>query len=128
MNAQAAPQELDLTGVSEIAVENQYFFSDGPIVSVGCNSFYFNALAAKLLTSDWVQVSIAGPYIVFRPKSTRAMAYKVSHEIKGRYRGARISCRKALHRTGISPGGHYKLYTVKGGGLAININEPLSRQ
>lgn len=128
MNAQAAPQELDLAGVSEIAVENQYFFSDGPVVSVGCNSFYFGALAAKLLTSDWVRVSIAGPYIVFRPQSTCAMAYKVNRETKGRYRGARISCRKALHRTGMSPGGHYKLYTVKGGGLAINMNEPLNRQ
>lgn len=128
MNAQAAPQELDLAGVNEIVVENRNFFSDGPAVSAGYNSFYFNAHAAKLLTSDWCQVSIAGPYIVFRPKSTRAMAYKVHKEIKGRYRGASISCRKVLHQMGMSPGGRYKLYTVKGGGFAINMNEPLNRQ
>lgn len=39
-----------------------------------------------------------------------------------------IAAKHILDITGRKPGGVYKLYTVKGGGVAINMDEPLNKQ
>lgn len=116
-------KELDLSEFEESVILNRKYGVDFPLVSITNNNFYFNDKAASLL-AEHILLSKAGPYLIFRPASSSDLAYKPT-----RYSNSNMymADEKAVSLYGAWPSGSYRLQAVKGGGYAININEPLGR-
>lgn len=117
-------KELDLSELEEISILNRNYGDDFPVVSISEKSFYFNKKAASLLDAAYIRLSKAGPYFIFRPALSSGVAYKPYPYRTG---GMYLSAGKAVSLCGARPRGAYRLQAVKGGGYAININEPLDR-
>ena len=97
---------------------------DFPAVCVHQQAIYFNSRCSNILNSKKIQVSKTNDYLIFReahPASTNAFC-RLSF---GKGPSFCISGVRIMEATGLKPGQCFRLYSVKGGGYAIKLHEPL---